>query len=371
METDTAPSPRRADDPATSVPGKEGLLPRSHCFINLETPVDLLTEWITPVKHFYVRDHLFEPAGLNAAEWRLTIRGEVEKPLTLTLADLEQIPIHSVTNAFECAGNGRLLLDPKVPGTQWHKGAVGNAHFSGPTLRSLLQKAGIKDSARHVHFCGLDWARGEVPPFIRSIPIEKALHADTLIATHMNGERLTMHHGYPARALTPGWVGAASCKWLSEITVLDKPSEDYFMSEDYRLPNTPGKPGEPIPLEDTQPLTELTVKSLIATPGDGACLQPGAHAIQGFAWAGEADVTRVDISTDGGVTWHAAQLGKDHAKYAWRQWSHHWNPSRSGDYVILSRATDSQGRVQPDTPVWNPGGYLNNACDRVKVYVQA
>lgn len=372
MGVDALGAPSSASTVDSAVPSKDRLLSRSEYFINLETPVELMTEWITPVKHFYVRDHLFEPIGLNAAEWQLTIRGEVEKPLTLSLADLDQIPIHSVTNAFECAGNGRLLLDPKVTGTQWNKGAVGNATFSGPSLRSVLQRAGIKDSARHVQFRGLDFAaETKCPPFIRSIPVEKALHTDTLIATHMNGERLTMHHGYPARVLTPGWVGAASCKWLTEITVLEKPSEHYFMSEDYRFPNRPGKPGDPIPLEDTQPLTELTVKSLIATPAEGATLPPGTHVIRGFAWAGEADVTRVDISTDGGATWHAAQLGKDHARYAWRQWTCKWTPPRSGDYVILSRATDSKGRVQPDIPVWNPGGYLNNACDKVKVHVQA
>jgi hypothetical protein len=143
------------------------------------------------------------------------------------------------------------------------------------------------------------------------------------------------------------------------------------MSADYRFPNAPGKPGEPIPLADTQPLAELTVKSLIATPGDQATLQPGPHVIRGFAWAGEADVTSVHVSTDGGVTWNAAQLGADHVRYAWREWSYDWNPSRSGDYVVFSRATDSRGRVQPDIPIWNPGGYLYNACDRVKVFVQA
>jgi DMSO/TMAO reductase YedYZ molybdopterin-dependent catalytic subunit len=340
--------------------------------VNLETPVDLMKEWITPVKHFYVRSHLFEPAGLDIDQWRLTVCGEVEKPLSLTFADIEKISIHSVTNAFECAGNGRMQLDPKVAGAQWHKGAVGNAHFSGPSLKSVLQQARIRDSARHVQFRGLDFAaHTNVPPFIRSIPIEKALHFDTLIATHMNGERLTMNHGFPARILTPGWVGAASCKWLTEIAVLREPSEAYFMSEDYRFPNAPGRPGEPIPIADTQPLTELTVKSLIAAPCDCATLSPGSHEIQGFAWAGEAEVNRVAISTDGGITWHAARLSEHRAKYAWRTWSYGWKPSRSGDYVILSRATDNRGRVQPDFPIWNPGGYMNNACDQVRVYVQA
>jgi DMSO/TMAO reductase YedYZ molybdopterin-dependent catalytic subunit len=210
-----------------------------------------------------------------------------------------------------------------------------------------------------------------VPPFVRSIPIEKAIDADTLVATHMNDAPLTGHHGFPARVVAPGWAGAASCKWLTEIMVLDKPAEGNFMSPGYRLPNTPVKPGEAVKPEDTHSVTGLTVKSLIAGPSDWAKLKPGKQEIKGVAWAGEADVTKVEISTDGGTSWNAAELGKDHAKYAWRLWSYAWKPAKSGDYVILSRATDSQGRVQPDAAVWNPSGYLYNAYDRVKVYVQA
>jgi sulfite oxidase len=361
-----------ATDASTiGVPGKDGMIVRSYRFLDLETPVEFMTEWITPVNHFFVRNHMFEPVKLDAASWKLTIGGEVEKPLTLTLADLKRVPVHAVTNTMECAGNGRSLHSPKVPGIQWGKGAVGNAKFSGPSLIDLLEKAGVKDTGKHVRFVGLDEVPGKVPPFIRSIPIEKAIDADTLIATHMNDAPLTGHHGFPARAVAPGWAGAASCKWLTEITVLDKPAEGNFMSPGYRLPNTPVKPGEAVKPEDTHSVTVLTVKSLIAGPSDGAKLKPGKQEIKGVAWAGEADITKVEISIDGGASWNAAQLGKDHAKYAWRLWSYAWKPSKSGDYTILSRATDSQGRVQPDAAVWNPSGYLYNAYDQVKVYVQA
>ncbi len=353
-----------------SVPGKDGMIVRSYRFLDLEMPVEFMTDWITPVNHFFVRNHMFEPAKFDAKEWKLTIGGEVEKPVTLTLADLEKIPSHSVTNTMECAGNGRSLHNPKVPGIQWGKGAVGNAKFSGASLKSVLEKAVVKDTGKHVAFRGLDQVPGKVPPFFRSIPIEKAMDDDTLIATHMNGAPLTQNHGFPARAVMPGWAGAASCKWLTEITVLDKPAEGNFMSPGYRLPNTPVKPGEAVKPEDTHSVTGLTVKSTIAAPGDGAKLKPGAQVIKGVAWAGEADITKVEISTDGGSSWNAAQLGKDQAKYAWRLWSYAWKPAKSGDYVILSRATDSQGRAQPDAAVWNPSGYLYNAYDQVKVYVQ-
>jgi sulfite oxidase len=360
-----------ADSSTISIPGKDRMIVRSFRFLDLEMPVEFMTDWITPVSHFYVRNHMFAPNAIQTSSWKLTVTGEVEKPLTLTLADLDRLPVRSVVTVVECAGNGRRMQAPKVPGVQWGKGAVGNARFSGPSLKAVLEKAGLKDTARHVQLRGLDQVPAKVPPFVRSIPIEKALDPDTLIAMQMNGVFIPAHHGYPARAIAPGWVGAASCKWLTEITVLDKPAEGNFMNPGYRFPNTPGKPGEPIKPEDTHSLTALTVKSAIASPSDGAKLRRGARVVRGAAWAGEADITKVEISTDGGASWNIAQLGKDHAKYAWRLWSYNWKPARSGDYVILSRATDSQGRVQPDAAVWNPSGYLYNACDQVKVYVQA
>jgi DMSO/TMAO reductase YedYZ molybdopterin-dependent catalytic subunit len=358
-----------ADESAIAVPGKDGMIVRSYRFVDLEMPVEFMTDWITPINHFYVRNHMFEPPKIDMSAWKLTIGGEVATPLTLTFADLEKFPTHSIVNAMECAGNGRSMQNPKVPGVQWGKGAVGNAKFAGPSLKSVLEKAGMKDTGKHVMFRGLDQVPGKVPPFIRSIPIEKAADRDTLIATQMNGEALSQHHGFPARIVTPGWIGAASCKWVTEIQVLDKPFDGNFMMPGYRLPNSPVKPGDTVKPEDTHSITALVVKSSIASPSDGAKLKAGAQEIKGVAWTGEADITKVEVSTDGGASWNAAQLGKDQAKYAWRLWSYAWKPAKSGDYVILSRATDSQGRVQPAAPEWNPSGYLYNAYDQVKVYV--
>ena len=223
---------------------------------------------------------------------------------------------------------------------------------------------------KHVMFHGLDEVPGKVPPFIRSIPLEKALDEDTLVATQMNGAALAKHHGYPARAMVPGWIGAASCKWLAEIKVLDKEFEGNFMSPGYRLPNQPIKPGDAVKPEDTHPVTALTVKSLIAAPADNSAVKSRSINIQGVAWAGEADITKVEISTDAGGTWKTADLGKDQAKYAWRLWSYRWKAPKSGEYVIMSRATDSQGRVQPERAPWNPSGYLNNSIDEVKIRVE-
>jgi sulfite oxidase len=349
------------------MPGEDGMIVRSFRFVDLETPVEYLNTWLTPAQHFFVRNHMHEPSELNAEDWRLNVGGEVDKPFTLTLAEFSKLETHSVTNTLECAGNGRGLYRPQVPGIQWVKGAVGTARFSGPRMRDVLQRAGVKSSGKHVMFRGLDEVPGKVPPFIRSIPIEKALDSDTLIATHMNGAPLTKHHGFPARALVPGWIGAASCKWLTEIKVLEKEFAGNFMNPGYRYPNQPVKPGDTVKLEDTHPLTALNVKSVISGPLDGAAVKAGKVSVHGAAWAGEADVVKVEVSTDGS-TWTAATLGRDQARYAWRLWSYEWKP-KAGDYTILSRATDSKGRVQPAAAEWNPSGYLYNAVDQVKIHV--
>ncbi|MGC2473332.1 MAG: sulfite oxidase [Candidatus Sulfotelmatobacter sp.] len=344
------------------------MIVRSARFFDLETPVEYLNVWLTPVPHFFVRNHMHEPSELDAATWRLTVGGEVEKPITLSLSELVKFDSHSVVDTLECAGNGRSLQRPQVPGIQWGKGAVSTAKFSGPRLRDVLQRAGVKSSGKHIMFRGLDEVPGKVPPFIRSIPIEKALDADTLVATHMNGAPLTKHHGFPARALVPGWIGAASCKWLSEIKVLDSEFVGNFMSPGYRLPNQPIKPGDAVKPEDTHPLTALNVKSVISGPLDGSSLKSGRIVVQGAAWAGEADVAKVEISIDGGSTWAPATLGHEQAHYAWRLWRHGF-AAKPGEYSILSRATDTRGRVQPEAPLWNPSGYLYNAIDQVKIHV--
>jgi sulfite oxidase len=357
-----------AQSGSVDIPGEDGMIVRSFRFVDLETPVEYFNTWLTPVPHFFVRNHMHEPTELNADSWQLTIGGEVEKPLTVTLAELSKLETHSVVNTLECAGNGRSLHRPQVPGIQWGKGAVSTARFSGPRLRDVLQRAGVKANGKHVMFRGLDEVPGKVPPFIRSIPIEKALDADTLVATHMNGAPLTKHHGFPARALVPGWIGAASCKWLTEIKVLESEFVGNFMSPGYRFPNQPVKPGDAVKPEDTHVVTGLNVKSVISGPLDGASLKAGRVVVHGAAWAGEADIVKVEVSIDGGASWTPAALGHDQARYAWRLWSYEWK-AKGGDYNILSRATDSQGRTQPNDPAWNPSGYLHNAVDQVKIHV--
>ena len=354
---------------SVEVPGEEGLILRSFRFIDLETPVEYFNTWLTPIPHFFVRNHMHEPSELDAHDWRLSIGGDVEKPITLSFDELAKFETHTVVNTLECAGNGRGLQRPQVPGVQWEKGAVGTARFSGPRLRDVLQRAGVNPSGKYVMFRGLDEVPGKVPPFIRSIPLDKALDSDTLIATQMNGSPLTKHHGFPARALVPGWVGAASCKWITEIKVLEQEFAGNFMNPGYRLPNQPVKPGETVKPEDTHPVTALNVKSVISGPMNGAKVKAGRVTVHGVAWAGEADISKVEISTDGGTTWNPAALSREQAHYAWRLWTYDWKPGKAADYDVMSRATDSQGRTQPMSAVWNPSGYLLNAVDQVKIHV--
>ena len=358
-----------ATDPSVEVPGKAGMIVRSARFLDLEMPPEFFASWLTPVPHFFVRNHMHEPSRLDAEGWRLSVGGEVENPFSVSLSDLAKLEPRTVTNTLECAGNGRGFQQPKVPGVQWQRGAVGTARFAGPLLRDLLRRAGVRATGKHLMFRGLDEVPGNVPPFIRSIPIEKAMDPDTLIATHMNGASLARHHGFPARALVPGWIGAASCKWLTEIKVLDQEFEGNFMKPGYRLPNHSISPGGDVNPEDTHPITSLGVKSVIAQPGDGSSVKSRSLNIHGAAWAGETAITRVEISVDGGTTWHAARLGAQQSRYAWRLWDYAWNAPKAGEYTIMSRATDDQGRTQPQTAAWNPSGYLFNAIDQVNIHV--
>jgi sulfite oxidase len=358
-----------ATDEGIFIPEEPGLIVRSDRFLDLETPTEFLNSWITPVPHFFVRNHMHEPSMLDADSWRLNLSGEVERPLSLSLADLKKMDQHVLTNTLECAGNGRGFQQPHVPGIQWQKGAVGTARFSGPRLADLLEKAGVRPAGKHVMFRGLDEVPGKVPAFIRSIPMDKAMDGDTLVATHMNGSPLSKHHGFPARTLVPGWIGAASCKWLSEIVVLEKEFDGNFMKPGYRMPNHPVKPGDPLNLDESHVLTSLNVKSIITGPVDGSTSESRSLRVRGAAWAGEAEVVKVEVSTDG-ATWQPATLGHEQARYTWRTWRYVWKAPRAGIYTIRARAMDSRGRTQPESAEWNPSGYLYNAIDQVHINVQ-
>jgi sulfite oxidase len=362
--------PVLAQSPRSIAPGKEKLLVRSLRPPDYESPVALLDSWITPVEHFYVRSHLPVPPGLEAATWTVQIEGEVTAPVTLTLDELRRLPSATITTTLECAGNGRAFFDPPVAGIQWGKGAVGNARWTGVRMADVLKRAGVKSTGRFVLMNGADKPLGTMPDYVRQLPIEKAMHPDTLLAYEMNGQPIPPLHGFPLRAVVPGWEGAYAVKWLTNLRVVDREFDGFWVATAYRYPVKRVAPGAAVDPKDMAPLTGLVVKSLITRPLDAATLPAGKIDVGGFAWAGEADIARVDVSIDHGATWQAAKLVGEQAKYAWRRFEYTFDATKPESYLIMSRATDTTGRTQPMSPPWNPSGYLWNAPDSVRIEVK-
>ena len=350
--------------------GKDALIRLSMRPPDYETPVALLDSFITPVDRFYVRSHLPVPTALDAQAWKLAVDGDVAAPLSLSVADLRALPAVTVTVTLECAGNGRAFFAPAVAGIQWRKGAVGTARWTGARLADILAKAGAKPSARFVHLQGADKPLGTMPAFVRQVPIEKALHPDTVIAYQMNGQAIPPVHGFPLRAIVPGWEGAYAMKWLTTLHVSETPTDSFWVATGYRYPVKRVAPGAAVDAKDTVPLTGLVVKSLITTPVEGATLSTGTIPVAGFAWAGETDIASVDVSIDSGATWKPARLVGEQQRYAWRRFEYAFEATRPESYLILSRATDANGVVQPAVSHWNPSGYLWNQYDSVRVEVK-
>jgi len=351
-------------------PGKEKLTVRSLRPPDYESPVALLDSWITPVEHFYVRSHLPVPTGIEAKTWTLQVEGEVGTAVTLTMDDLRRMPATTITVTLECAGNGRAFFDPPVAGIQWGKGAVGNARWTGVRMADVLKRTGLKTTGRFVLMNGADRPLGTMPDYVRQVPIEKAMHPDTLLAYEMNGQPIAPVHGFPLRAIVPGWEGAYAVKWLTNLRVVEQEFDGFWVATAYRYPVKRVAPGATVDPKDMAPLTGLVVKSLITRPLDGATVVPGKIEVAGFAWAGETDIARVEVSTDHGASWQPARLAGEQAKYAWRRFEYAFAAARPESYLIMSRATDVSGRTQPISPPWNPSGYLWNAPDSVRIEVK-
>jgi len=322
-----------------------GLLVRSQEPLNLEMPFASLRDFLVSNEQFYVRNHFSQPR-LEVRDWRLRVEGLVKQPLELTYDEVRKLATRTAPVLLECAGNDRAYLSPKTKGVQWEQGAVGTAEWTGVPLKALLQRAGLRSGATDVVFEGAD--QGEVADlagpihFARAVPLEKA-QRDVLLAHRMNGAELPVSHGFPLRAVVPGWYGVSSVKWLTRIVVTDQPFRGFFQSVDYTYWDRPY--GVPI----QRPITELSVKAQIARPVGQEVVPAGKpYRIFGAAWTGEADVERVEVSTDGGRIWSAAHLTGKPTRHAWRLWEYDWNvPARGGRYSLLARAIDTKGRQQP------------------------
>jgi DMSO/TMAO reductase YedYZ molybdopterin-dependent catalytic subunit len=332
-------------------------------------PLEALRYDVTPVGLHYLLIHYDIPA-VDPATWRLSLRGRVERPLSLGLDELRARGAVEVTVTMECAGNGRAALTPRPISQPWLVEAIGTARWRGVPLRPLLEEAGLADDAVEVVFTGLDRGieKGVEQSYERALTVDEALHEDVLLAYEMNGAPLLPQHGFPLRLVVPGWYGMTNVKWLTSITALAEPFAGYQHSAAYRMRADEDDEGTPV--------TRMVPRALLAPPGipdfhtRARTLQPGPCLLQGRAWSGHAPISGVEISLDGGKSWAETALEAGDSLWAWRRWTYGWE-AEPGEYVLRCRATDEAGNVQPDEPPWNVGGYSNNAVQRVPVTVAA
>ena len=335
---------------------------------NLATPTQLFDRLITPTSSFFVRSHFGPPALARGRTLR--VGGLVKNRLTLTADELARsFPEVTVTAVLQCAGNGRALHAPRVPGIQWVHGAMGQATFTGVRLRDILRNAGILPEhlkGTHVHLLGADGPpKPQVPPFARSIPIERALDPTTLVAFKMNGAPLTLAHGAPLRLVIPGWAGDHWVKWLVRIAVEANEATGFYMTTAYRMPTEKVEPGAPVPPEKMRPATAFPVKSIIGKPSDGERAPKGAQRVAGVAFSGEAPIAKVEISLDDGKTWRLAKLEGEAGVGRWVVFRYEFDKRDPGRVRAVARATDKNGKVQPEHPEWNPSGYFWNGWHAV------
>ena len=335
---------------------------------NRETPLTEVSSWVTPNKWFFVRSH-YETPTIDIANWRLTIQGCVERPTEVSWQQIDSMPKRSIFATMECAGNGRSFLKAQVEGVQWTAGAVGHAEWSGVPLRQVLERAGLNPNVREIVFYGADSGveHGGDPPqhFARSLPLDKALHPDTLLATRMNGELLETSHGYPLRLIVPGWYGVASVKWLTRVDASAEPFRGYYQTVKYTVQRRTGGGMR------SDIVGPMPVKSEVLRPVEGDVLGVGGNRIFGMAWAGEHAVAAVEVSVDGGMSWQRAELQGIRAPYSWTAGEYLWEPAGPGNYTIMSRAVSASGEVQPMDHDTDRGGYLITFCRPIPVTVDA
>jgi DMSO/TMAO reductase YedYZ molybdopterin-dependent catalytic subunit len=334
--------------------------------LNSETSIPaLIGSVVMPNAHFYVRNH-FQIPKLDPEAYRLTVSGAVDRCLSLGLRDLRNMPAQTLVVTLECAGNGRTLFNPPVPGEKWDLGAVSTAEWTGVPLVELLDRAAVRSEAREVLFRGADG--GEVDgrsgsiAFERSLPVSDARQAEVLLAYAMNGEPLPVQHGYPLRVVVPDWYAVTSVKWLTEIELIDRPFTGHYQTDKYQYEwERAGKVAR-------EPVTLQRVRALITEPASHQDLPRGELAIRGVAWSGAGAVARVEVSVDGD-TWQDARLIGERQRHRWQWWELITRVKDAGALTVCARATDVAGRTQPEVPEWNRHGYGNNAIQRVPIRI--
>jgi len=350
----------------TRIGEKLQLIPVREDRRSFTSPPKAMQSPTTPNELFFIRSHWKGAPELDIDTYRLVVDGEVKHPLSLSYQEIRQMPETRFQVTFECCGNGgvpeywaRQTGTPLDPLTG--HGYMGNAEWAGVSLAQVLYEAGLKPAAVEVVFTGADHGPEETtgdPPdlaYERSLPIQKAMHPDTLLAYEMNGEVLAPLHGYPLRLVVPGWYGMCSVKWLLNIHVSDRPFEGFYQKQRYMVMNGPDAP------TFYTFLTEMKVKSIITNPTPGENVTVGTYRVAGAAWSGDKEVVKVEVSTDDGKIWSEAQL-LPKSGYSWYRWEFLWDIPSPGRYVLMSRATNNEGETQPmDFPnKWDGRAYGNN-----------
>jgi DMSO/TMAO reductase YedYZ molybdopterin-dependent catalytic subunit len=342
-----------------------GLAARNHGM-----PLEALRYDLTPAGLHYLLVHYDIPA-VDPATWTLSIDGAVSSPVRLSLGELRDRPRVTVPVTLECAGNGRARLLPRPVSQPWLVEAVGTAEWTGTPLAPLLRDAGLAADAVDVVFTGLDHGveRGVAQDYQRGLPVAEALREEVLLAYDMNGGALPVQHGFPVRLIIPGWYGMAHVKWLHRITVQKTPFDGYQNAVAYRLKESSDETGMPV--------TRIQPRALMIPPGHPDFMSRnrfvsfGTQELTGRAWSGQAPVTRVDVSVDGGQSWFEAELEPPLGPWAWSRWRAQWTVTAPGQYELLVRATDGTGAMQPVDQPWNAQGMANNMTQRVTVFVAA
>ncbi len=338
----------------------------------LETPFEVFDQGVfTPNNRFFVRWHWANiPTEVDADSFRLAVRGHVNQVLSLSLAEILALRGVEVAAVNQCSGNSRGYFRPRVPGGEWGNGAMGNARWTGVRLRDVLDRAGVKAGAVQVRFNGLDEPTvPDGPDFLKSLSVDHARDGDVMIAYAMNGEQLPLLNGFPLRLVVPGWYSTYWVKMLSDIEVLDKPDDQFWMAKAYLIPDTPGASVRPGETGYKQvPINRMVPRSFVTSLKPGEAIHAGAPTpLRGIAFGGSTGVARVDFSSDHGKTWQPAQLGRDEGKFSFRQWQTEFTAAARGEHVLMVRCTNSEGVVQASAPVWNPSGFMQNVVETTPV----
>lgn len=358
----------------TAFPGKGAMILQRTRPPLLETPFAVFDEGVfTPNDRFYVRWHWAEiPTAIDVPSFRLTVRGHVETALSLSLDALADMPRFEIAAVNQCSGNSRGLFVPRVPGAQWANGAMGNALWTGVRLKDVLDRAGVRAGAVQVRFAGLDEpVVGDAPHFRKSLALDHARDGEVMIAYAMNGAQLPLLNGFPLRLVVPGRYSTYWVKMLSDIEVLDRPDDQYWMETAYRIPDVPGanvRPGQTG--FKTVPIDRMVPRAFVTNLQDGARVAAGAPvAVRGIAFGGDCGVRSVEISTDGGASWAPTRLGADAGAYSFRRFDVGLPALAAGTRAVKVRCTNTNGLAQPMDPVWNGAGFMQNGVETVTLQV--